>query len=171
MHKGTSRGQSIVPALFLREESIRKGISIEWSTMVRWPEHDDDDEVSILGERAHQGPFFGSMRTHRAIGSLGVPFGHQRRAAVAVSGYLVYSGQGRIRKRNDQEKKKEREREIKRDKERVRSWRELNLSAKLRSRASVFTMSRFNLIIRTSWIEQLTWYVCLLLNKCGNFRW
>lgn len=83
----TESYKGIVPALFLREESMRKGTSIEWLTMVRWPEHDDDDdEVSIPGERAHQGPFFGSMRTHRAIGSLGVPFGHQRRAA--VSGYL-----------------------------------------------------------------------------------
>lgn len=43
-----------------------------------------------------------------------------------------------------------RKRKSERDKERVRSRRELNLSAKLRSRASVFTMSRFNLIIRTS---------------------
>jgi len=48
-------------------------------------------------------------------------------------------------------------------KERVRSRCELNLSAKLRSRASMFAMSGFNLIIRTGWIEQLTWYTYLLL--------
>lgn len=95
---------------------------------------------------AHQGPFFGSMRTHRAIGSLGVPFGHQRRAAVAVSGYLVYQAAKGEYEKGMIKRKKEGER----NKERVRPWRELNLSAKLRSRVSVFAMSRFNLIIRTS---------------------
>ena len=40
------------------------------------------------------------MRTHRAIGAVGVPFGQQRRAAADVSGYL---GQENARKRNKHE--------------------------------------------------------------------
>lgn len=93
------------------------------------------------------------MRTHRVIGSPGVSFGHQQRAAVTVSGYL-FLRQKENAKKEGRKRKKMKEREKERETgenekgyrgERTKSVRETEISP-----ASVFAVSRFNLIIRAS---------------------
>lgn len=63
--------------------------------------HVDDDEVSIATESGSEGPFLGSGQyadPPRYRLPRGPPFGYQRRAAVAVSGYLVSPAGGECEK-------------------------------------------------------------------------
>lgn len=91
-----------------------------------------------------KGPFWvaaRSMRTYRAIGSLGVLFGAPtacRRRRIWLPG--LPRPRENMKKEQSREKEKEREREAG---ARTKSVRETEISA-------VFAVSRFSLIIRTS---------------------
>lgn len=157
--------KGIVPALFLREErNIDRVVDGGKMTGTRWRRRG-----LYPGRASASRALFWKYADPPRYRLPGGPFWAPtacRRRRIWLPG-LQRPGEN-TKKEWSREKEGER-----RDQERVRPWRELNLSAKLRSRASVFAMSRFNLIIRTSWIERLTWYTRLLLNvvtldDCGT---